>query len=135
MVLMLRLLSSELTTKAISLENEIPKSEVILNGQATRKFIVGVVLEAAIGWQDYYLLMLTDDILHEDMLSIHLLDKNLNILDSVTLGAIYSTGSFSSLELNEPDRVNFRFIDNADWEIELLEKPVFAMPLLFEPSS
>ena len=133
---MLRQLTQELTIRPVadSSESEIPRSEIILDGRETGKFIRGVVLEAAVRWQDFYLLLLTDDILNEDMLEIHLLDRNLNLLDSATLGAIYSTGVFSSLVLNEPDRVGFRFIGDANWVIELLPKPEFRIPYLSDPT-
>lgn len=76
---------------------------------------------------------MTDDILFEEMLSVHLLDGTLNLLDSVTIGAMYSTGIFSSLELIEPNIVRFRFFDDTDWRIELLTKPVFGLPFLSDP--
>ena len=132
---MLKKLSQELTVTPIDVrsESDSPKSEIILHGKATGKIVPGVVLEAAIGWREFYLLMLSDDIPYEDALNIHLLDQDLNLLDSVTLGGIYTTGSFSSLTLNEPSRVGFRFIGDTDWVIELLPEPVFRMPFISDP--
>jgi hypothetical protein len=133
---MLKQLSQELTVKLVNAESdtENPQSEIILDGQSTGKIVTGSVLEAAVSWQDFYLLLLTSDIPNEEMLDIHLLDKKLNRLDSATLGTIYSTGTFSSLELNAPNGIGFRFIGDTDWVIELLAKPVFRVPFISEPT-
>lgn len=132
---MLKQLSQQLTAKAVSAEseNEMPVCEIILNGQTTGKTVSGAVLEAVVSWQEFYLLFLSDDIPQEDMLNIHFLDKNLNPLDSAILGSIYSTGSFSSLQLLQPNRVGFRFIGDTDWLIELLPKPVLRLPFITDP--
>lgn len=132
---MQKLSEYEMTTKAINeyAEMAIPESRILIKGEATDKVVTGAILEAAIRWGDYYLLFMTDDIPYEEMLSIHLLDRTLNLLDSVTIGTMYSTGSLSSLELVEPNVVGFRFIGNTDWRIELLAKPVFGLPFLSDP--
>ena len=116
---MQKLSEHEMTTKAISKysETEVPKSQILIKGEATGKIVTGAILEAAILWKNYYLLFMTDDIPHEEMLSVHLLDKKLNLLDSVTIGAMYSTGSFSSIEIVEPNIVSFRFIGDSNWRM------------------
>ena len=133
---MLKQLSQELTANTITAKfgNEIPTCEIVLNGKATGKLVSGAVLEAAVSWQEFYLLFLSDDIPQEDMLNIHFLDKNFNLLDSAILGNIYSTGSFSSLQLLQPDRVGFRFIGDTDWLIELLPKPALRLPFVTDPA-
>lgn len=132
---MRKLLDKELTTKSINKnsETELPKSEILFKGVSTGKIVTGAVLETAIRWNDFYLLLMTDDIPQEDMLGIHLFDKNFNLLDSATIGAMYATGSFSSLELVEPNIVSFRFIGDTNWRIELLTKPVFRLPFFSDP--
>jgi hypothetical protein len=133
---MLKQLSQELTVKKIiaESENKMPVCEIMLQGQATGKTVSGAVLEAAVSWQEFYLLFLSDDIPQEDMLNIHLLDKNLSPLDSAVVGNIYSTGSFSSLQLLQPNRVGFRFIGDTDWLIELLPKQVLRFPFITDPA-
>lgn len=125
----------ELTTKLINTysETEIPKSEILLAGIPTGKIVPGAFLEAAVSWDNFYLLFMTDDIPQEDMLGIHLLDKKLNLIDSATLGAMYSTGSFSILKLIPPNSINFRFIGGIDWNIELLTKPALRLPFVTDP--
>jgi len=81
----------------------------------------------------YDLIFLTDDVPYEDALNIHLLDKELNCLDSATIGSIYSTGTFKSLDITGPTQVSFRFIGDTDWGIELLPEPVFSIPFVSDP--
>jgi hypothetical protein len=112
---------------------EALRSEIVFNGQPTGRLADGVLLEAAIAWNGAYLLFTTDDVPQEDFLSIQLFDKDFTLLDRATLGAMYSTGSFSALQFVEPDSVVFRFIGDTDWKIELLRQPVLGLPLLGHP--
>lgn len=125
----------ELAIRPIQTDSEIdiPRSAIIVNGELSDKIVLGSVLEAVIHWNDLYLLFLTYYVPYENTLNIHLLDKDLNLLDSVMLGSIYPTESFSSLQLLKPNKINFRFIGGKDWKIELLPKPVFSIPFFSDP--
>lgn len=111
-----------------------PACEIFRNGQATGQQVPGAVLEAASQWQSFTLLFTTDDTPFEELLHIHLLDAQLNLLDSATVGVMYSTGSFSLLESAEPDTLRFRFIGDTDWSVQVLPEPGFRVPLLSEPT-
>ncbi|EHL21156.1 hypothetical protein KYG_19771 [Acidovorax sp. NO-1] len=111
-----------------------PVSEILRNDQATGRQVAGAVLEAAAQWQSFMLLFTTDDTPFEELLHIHLLDAQLNLLDSATVGGMYSTGSFSLLDAAEPDTVRFRFIGGTDWSVQVLPEPGFRVPLLSEPT-
>jgi len=123
---------TELTTKLVEEKSgdEVPKSEVLMNGTPTGKLVSGAIMEAAVQWEDFYLLFMTDDTPYEEMLGIHLFDKNWNLLDAALLGGIYSSGSFSAIELNEPNTISFGFIGDAIWTIELLSHPSFRVPFI-----
>jgi len=128
--------AGEVTTRVVegAVEGDIPASEVYREGRASGTRVSGAILEAAVQWQDRcYLLFLTDDVPQEDMLSIHLLDDRLKLLDSAVIGSPYSTGSFTSLELREPNTVRFRFIGETTWSVELLPRPVLRLPCFSEP--
>jgi hypothetical protein len=129
-------IARELTTRLVhgTDEGEIPTSEVLVHGKSTGKLISGAVLEAAVHWENRYLLFMTDDVPFEEMLSIHLLDAKMNVLDSALVGSPYSSGAFTSLELSEPDTVRFRFIGDTLWSIELLSRPGFRIPFISEPA-
>lgn len=79
------------------------------------------------------LIFLTDDIPYEETLSIYLLDGELNYLDSATLGGMYSTGFFSLQVMSAPNVVQFRFIGDIEWSVELLREPEFRLPFISEP--
>lgn len=111
-----------------------PISNIVLNGKLTGKQVSGALLEAAIAWYDKYLLLTTDDCPFEEFLGIRLLDRDLNLLDSASLGMPYNTGSLSELALQEPDTVSFKFIGEGSWQIKLLAKPALRIPFLSEPS-
>jgi len=124
----------ELSTKLVHKgEDEVPASEVLLYGVSTGKLVSGKLLEAAVEWESRYLVFMTDDVPFEEMLSIHLLDDQMNLLDSARIGSPYSSGSFSSLLLCEPNTVQFRFIGDTLWRIELLSRPTFRIPFISEP--
>lgn len=111
-----------------------PQCEILRNGQASGCRVPGAVLEMAAQWQSFYLLFTTDDTPFEELLHIHLLDAELRLLDSATLGGIYATGSFSPLESAELDTFRFRFIGDTDWSVQVLPEPGFRIPLWSEPT-
>jgi|SRR5690625_3622325 len=110
------------------------QSEVWRSGYQFKALISGSVLETAIQLDDgRYLLFLTDDIPYEDFLSINLLSHAGNLLDHASIGYPYSTGRFSLVRMEPPNKVHFSFIDNAEWMIEILPKSVLRLPLVCEP--
>jgi hypothetical protein len=128
-------IAEELTTRLHDKGNDEtePSSEVLIAGKSSGIVVPGAILEAAVLWDDYFLLFMTDDVPDEEMLRVLLLDDKLYLVDSVTIGSPYSTGSFSSLQLSPPNSVSFRFIGDCTWEIELLSKPGFRIPFFSEP--
>ena len=108
-------------------------SNLTLLEKGTKCVIRGVLLEAAVKWKDKYLFFTTQDCPFEEMLDIWLFDSNLVELDSVLLGTIYSTGTFEDLQLQSPNFVQFRFIGDTDWKVELFDKHRFSFPMFSEP--
>ncbi len=129
------LTDKEFSSKAIGemMETEPQKSEIYINEHSTGTHITGTALEASIKWNEFYLAFMTDDIPQEDRLRIHFMDSELHLKDSITLGSPYSTGSFRSLEVVEPNMVYFRFIDETQWKVELSSIKHFCVPYLSEP--
>lgn len=114
-------------------DQNMPQSEIFVNGESTGKLIAGAILEAAVEWRDYYLVFITDDIPNEESLRIYLFDSSLNLVDSATLGAMYSTGSFGQLKLLQPNVLRFEFFGDTTWEVELLDRQELALPLVTDP--
>lgn len=111
-----------------------PTSEIIVTGVPTGKIIEGAVFEAALRWNEYVLLFLTDDVPFEDTLNIYLLDTDLNIVDSAHMFFMYSTGIFSDLDLTQPDTVRFCFFGGIVWTLQLFPKKTFTLPMISDPT-
>lgn len=109
---------------------ETPESEILIDGHPTGVRVSGAVLEMAVRAGGQLILFMSDDVPFEDMLGIHLFDKNPKVLDAALLGGPYSTGSFSLLGFDEPNWVHFRFIGNTDWALEILDEPRLRIPLM-----
>lgn len=133
----MRLLStSEFATRLASpyTDTALARSELLLGGRSTGVIVTGAVLEAALEWQGYRIVFLSDDIPFEDMLRIYMFDADLTLVDAAVLGAMYSTGTFAELSLQPPDALTFRFFAGTVWRMVLLAKREFALPFLFDPS-
>lgn len=128
-------LAPELTIKTLpeTAEKTVPLSEIFLHQKPTHQFVAGVILEAAVKWQNYYLVFTTDDIPFEETLRISLFNEHLHLLDSAYLFWIYSTGMFSNLELHEPNIVSFHFFGDTTWSVELLPHSQLRIPFFSEP--
>lgn len=105
-----------------------PAAEVFIDGAGCGTVVTGNVLEAAVRCDQRLLLFATDGIASEDMLSIHLLGPDRKLLDSATVGGPYATGVFSDLRLQPPATVLFRFFDDAQWCVRILETARRALP-------
>ncbi len=132
---MKKLTEQEFSIKLISeaAETEIPKCQIYINETATDSILQGAILEAAIKYQEFYLVFTTNDCPYEDTLNIHYLDQDLRILDQATLSWPYGTGSFILINILQPNRIRFQFFTRDDWEITLYPKAQWLIPYLSEP--
>ena len=119
----------EFSTKPVSSD----KSCIFLGGAQTHKKIDGTYLELCVKVDERFIVFMTDDIPSEDMLHVHLLDKNLDVIDSATIGGMYSTGSFENYNLQEPNKITFNFIGGNEWVVELLKNKEFRVPFISSP--
>lgn len=90
-------------------DQALATSFATIAGRTSEEPLEGTVLEACIQHGNRYLLFLTDDIPFEDSLHIHLLDEDLNRIDTVTLGAPYTTGHFRNLKCDDFGGLTFEF--------------------------
>lgn len=109
-------------------------SELILRGISTGTVVKGLVMEAAVQWNDLILVFLTDDVPFEDWLRIYLIDQQARVIDQASLGSIYSTGQFGDLDLQPPDTLTFSFIGDTTWMLQLYAEEVFRIPVLADPN-
>lgn len=121
-------LADEVELRAHSTGKDGPRSNVWIAGHPTGSVVSGCMLKAAVRCARGWLLFVTDDTPFEEMLAIHLLDDKGKLLDSARIGGPYTTGSFSDLHLDPPATVHFRFIDDVDWSVRVLETAQYALP-------
>lgn len=76
---------------------------------------------------------MTDDTPNEDMLHIHFLNESLDVIDSATIGSMYSTGSFRDYNIQNSNTVTFHFIGGTEWKVEILDNKEFLLPLISLP--
>ncbi len=103
-------------------------SDVLLDGRPIGARVSGSQLEAAVQCSAGWLIFSTGDTPDEEMLRISLVGSNGTLLDAARIGGPYSTGAFSNLRFEPPSGVHFRFIDNADWRVEVFDAPQVSLP-------
>lgn len=114
-------------------DRDLAKSLVTIAGHTSVEPLEGVVLEACVQHGHQYLLFLTDDIPFEDSLHIHLLDDELRTIDSLALGAAYTTGHFRNLKCDEAGGITFEFFGDQVWELSVLPERRLRIPLISGP--
>lgn len=107
--------------------------ELAIDGRATGLTVPAQVIEAAIEVdKSRLLLLLTDDVPFEEVLLIVLIDRQLGVQEMLTLGGAYTTGSFAGLHLFA-GAVEFSFIGDTTWRVEVAERPFFRFPFTGDP--
>ena len=109
------------------------QSRILLGDTQTGKSIDGCYLELCVKAENKYLVFMTDDTPNEDMLHIHLLNESLDVIDSATIGSMYSTGSFRDYHIQEPNTLIFHFIGGTQWKVKILERKEFLLPFISQP--
>lgn len=108
----------------------LPRSEIVVDGRQTGQSVTGEVLKAAVKWESYYVLFVTDNIPFEDSLHVYLVDAQWKSVDAATLSHLSATGAFSALTLVRPNFLCFQFEGGDTWTVELLNHGVVALPFL-----
>lgn len=109
------------------------KYEVLIAENGTGITVPVQILEAAVQVDDKRLLLfLTDDTPFEEMLNIALIDLDDGVKERLTLGGAYLTGSFTDLHI-APNAVEFSFIGETTWRVEILPSPFMKVPFIGDP--
>ena len=102
--------------------------EIILKEKNTDIIVSGKKLEAAVKVADTrFLLFTTDDVVYEESLNIFYIDIQSGIIESLSLGGEYATGTFENLSLNH-NSVSFSFIGDTTWTVQVLPIPSLRLP-------
>jgi hypothetical protein len=108
-------------------------SRLFHHGRDTGRRLTGAILEACLRVEGGWLFFLTHDVPFEGGLEIYLLDAGYALLDRAGLALPYAAGLFGELQVLSDRRLRFRFMGEAFWHLELLEKPQLRLPLIGEP--
>ena len=122
-------LADEITIRPAADRGAVPHSELVIAGQPTGVCVPGKVFEAAVELDGRYLVFLTEGVTMEELLSIHLVAAEGRLLDTAGVGLMSALGIFAKLKLAPPDQVNFRFLGDLQWSVEVYPEPRLAWPL------
>lgn len=110
-------------------------SKVLLDGKVTGVRVSGQVLEASVKVDaGLYILFITDNVIFEEALNIFLVKLGgvNSVIDSATIGEIYSSGVFNGLEIVSADSVKFHFMGGGVWTLIISRSPKWRFPFISE---
>jgi hypothetical protein len=111
-------------------DNEKPKSIITINDVASRSPISGCIIDKVFPMQDGWIVITNDDCPFEESLNITYLNSKLEILDEVTIGWMYATGSLKNFEIVGADTFQFNFFANENWFVKVNKTPITHIPLI-----
>lgn len=106
-----------------------PRCELRVGGRSTGRFVAGLNLEAAVEVDGRYLVLLTDGVDMEELLSVHLVEKDGRLVDTACIGQARTTGRFRHLVLGPPRSVGFHFLGDGAWTVVVHPRPRWRWPL------
>ena len=121
-------LADEIALRPAADRGGVPHSELVIAGRPTGLAVPGKVLEAAVAIGERYLVFLTEGVTMEERLSIHLVSPGGELLDSAGVGVMTALGVFARLKLAPPRQVNFQFLGELQWSVEVHARPRLAWP-------
>ena len=121
--------ADEVTVMPAPPDGRGPRCELRVDGRSTGRFVPGLNLEAAVEVDGRYLVLLTDGVEMEELLSVHLVEPDGRLVDTAVIGQAYSTGLFRHLVLGPPRRVGFHFLGDRPWMVEVHPRPRVVWPL------
>ncbi len=113
----------------IKTTTELPDEEprVLLENTKSNKQVelLGKTFEAQYRIGDNFLILFTLDCPFEESLYIYYLNHDLQLLDSLYLGAIYAAGIVTDLAIVNPDKIQFSFFGDERWTLQVLSSPKY----------
>ena len=98
-----------------------PKARLALPSGA-EVVVNGCVLEAQVPLGEHMVLFLTEDCPFEEALNMTLVNTEGEVLDSLTLSAMYATGVFELVEVHE-HKIKFNFFEGHQHVLEVAHTP------------
>ena len=106
------------------------RSDLIFNGTSTLQ-VEGQIIEAQFRCARGYLVITSDGNPYEEMIHFYLLDSEGGLLDEVSLGQIYHSGTLRDIALKSDDQLEFSFFGTERWCLLILGEARLQLPRLF----
>ena len=133
LVKMKQVINLSLAPQYPATETAQARSELIIDQQPCGIVIPGSVLEAAVEINPgRFVLFVTDGISYEESLTIVLYQRGEGVQEIIHIEHAYSSGLFEQLALYH-DHIEFNFLGEARWSLEVADRPIFALPFIGDP--
>lgn len=108
----------------VPVEGDMPRSELLWEGQPTSVRVDGVTLEEQVHLPAGYLLFLTEDSPFEEGLHIYLLDRERRLVDGLELAGPYASGILRDVVREGDAAVSFSFFGADRWRLDVHDRPL-----------
>ena len=98
---------------------DILRSQLILDETSSLE-VDGQAIEAQFRCSRGYLVITSDGNPYEEMIHFYLLDHKGDLLDEVSLGRIYHSGTLRDIDAKSDDQVEFSFFGTERWCLSIL---------------
>jgi hypothetical protein len=102
------------------------RSRLIADGRTVAE-VAGRVDELQLGHRDEYLLITSDGDPFENELHLYLLGPSGDVVDGVSLGLVYHSGTLSDVEI-VGDTLEFSFFGAERWRVTIMDSPRMWLP-------
>ena len=131
--MMQQVFNLSLTPRHPATETAQARSELVIDQQPCGIVIPGSVLEAAVEINPgRFVLFVTDGVSYEESLTIVLYQRGEGVQEIIHIENAYSSGFFEQLTLYQ-DHIEFNFLGEARWSLEVADTPKFALPFIGDP--
>ena len=93
--------------------------------------VAGVTIEAQFRCSRGYLVVTSDGNPYEEIIHFYLLSEGGEVLDELSLGRIYHSGTLRDVVPHAGDRLEFSFFGRERWCLSILDKARLQPPSLF----
>ena len=125
-------IADEISVRPAPDRGGMPQCEICIAGRPTGLHVAGKVFEAAVEIDGSFLVFVTESVTLEELLCIHLVSAQGELLDTARIGLDSALGLFGKPRLMPPREVRFQFLGDALWSVEVLAKPRWSWPLAGE---
>ena len=108
------------------------RSYLTIKGHRLETPIEGALMESVFQVGNRYLVFLTEGVLHEDTLWVHLIDENHQVIDKLWFFGMYSTGVLSNIRIESENIMTFSFFDGDRWKLTVHQEKKRQIPWIIK---